>query len=136
MAQQRSRSSANARQWVADQHVDDAAVGWGLQWPEIYEMQVRAIARAAKAVAERSGRPPRVEIVHPLVAQRPTQTALGLSRDDAEGKFLTGYIEQGVVEHNPSETLDRVGVGELIEFGVKHSRVSGVECPASASVCE
>jgi hypothetical protein len=65
-----------------------------------------------------------------------TQTALGLSRDDAEGKFLTGYIEPGVVEHSPFETLDRVGVGELTGFGVKRSRVSGVECPASASVCE
>src|SRR5205823_7679555 len=29
----------------------------GLQWPEIYEMQVRAIARAAKAVQERGGDP-------------------------------------------------------------------------------
>ena len=64
------------------------------------------------------------------------QTALGLSRDDAEGKFLTGYIEQGVVGHNPSRRSIRLGVGELIEFGVKHSRVSGVKCPASASVCE
>src|SRR5207302_7233848 len=40
----------------------------GLQWPEIYEMQVRAIARAAIAVADRTGKPPRVEIMHPLVA--------------------------------------------------------------------
>src|SRR4029077_2073944 len=43
--------------------------GWrpGIQWPEIYEMQVRAIARAAKAVQERSGEAPLVEIMHPLV---------------------------------------------------------------------
>ena len=40
----------------------------GIQWPEIYEMQVRAIARAARAVAERTGNAPRVEIMHPLVA--------------------------------------------------------------------
>ena len=40
----------------------------GLQWPEIYEMQVRAIGRAAKAVAARQGEPPFVEIMHPLVA--------------------------------------------------------------------
>ena len=39
----------------------------GLQWPEIYEMQVRAIVRAARAVAERTGEPPLVEIMHPLV---------------------------------------------------------------------
>ena len=40
----------------------------GIQWPEIYEMQIRAIARAARAIADRTGQPPRVEIMHPLVA--------------------------------------------------------------------
>src|SRR5437764_1542276 len=42
----------------------------GIQWPEIYEMQVRAIARAARAVQERSGDVPLVEIMHPLVGFR------------------------------------------------------------------
>ena len=148
----------------------------GLQWPEIYEMQVRAIARAARAVAERTSEPPRVEIMHPLVAfetelrtlrdltervmteEAPelaylcgtmielpraalrakqiaeyadffsfgtndlTQTALGLSRDDAEGKFLTTYLEQGILERNPFETLDQEGVGELLQLGVERGR--------------
>ncbi len=40
----------------------------GVMHPEIYEMQVRAIARAAVAVRERSGRGPRLEIMIPLVA--------------------------------------------------------------------
>ena len=39
----------------------------GLMWPEIYEMQVRAIVRAAIAVEERTGNAPLVEIMHPLV---------------------------------------------------------------------
>ncbi|HEY6015446.1 MAG TPA: putative PEP-binding protein, partial [Gaiellaceae bacterium] len=39
----------------------------GLQWPEIYEMQVRAIVRAAAAVRDRTGDAPIVEIMHPLV---------------------------------------------------------------------
>jgi len=39
----------------------------GLLFPEIYEMQVRAIVRAAKAVRERTGEAPIVEIMHPLV---------------------------------------------------------------------
>ena len=42
----------------------------GLMYPEIYEMQVRAIARAAKAVQERGADPPLVEIMHPLVGFR------------------------------------------------------------------
>src|SRR5712691_6626009 len=40
----------------------------GLMFPEIYEMQVRAIAQAAEAVWERTGAAPIVEIMHPLVA--------------------------------------------------------------------
>ena len=39
----------------------------GLLWPEIYEMQVRAIIRAALAVEGRTGEAPLVEIMHPLV---------------------------------------------------------------------
>src|SRR5581483_6094906 len=42
----------------------------GLQFPEIYEMQIRAIARAAKAVRDRSGEVPLVEVMHPLVGFR------------------------------------------------------------------
>src|SRR5262249_11970945 len=41
--------------------------GLGLEYPEIYEMQVRAIARAARAVQERTGAAPHVEVMHPLV---------------------------------------------------------------------
>jgi pyruvate,orthophosphate dikinase len=148
----------------------------GLQWPEIYEMQVRAIVRAAAAVRERTGEAPLVEIMHPLVAfgeelrrlreltvrtaaeeggdveylcgtmiELPraavradeiaehadffsfgtndlTQTALGFSRDDAEGKFLTFYLETGVLERNPFETIDVGGVGDLMEIAVERGR--------------
>ncbi|MFL5966268.1 MAG: pyruvate, phosphate dikinase [Gaiellaceae bacterium] len=148
----------------------------GLQWPEIYEMQVRAIVRAAHAVAQRTGDAPLVEIMHPLVGfeeelrrlreltvevaeqEAPdveylcgtmielpracvradeiaeqadffsfgtndlTQTALGFSRDDAEGKFLTHYLEDGVLEKNPFETLDIGGVGDLMRIAVERGR--------------
>ena len=49
-------------------HARHARCRLGLQWPEIYEMQVRAIVRPAPAVRERTGRTPHVEIMHPLVA--------------------------------------------------------------------
>ena len=39
----------------------------GVMYPEVYEMQVRAIARAALAVRERTGRAPHLEIMIPLV---------------------------------------------------------------------
>jgi pyruvate, orthophosphate dikinase len=42
----------------------------GLMYPEIYEMQVRAIARAASAVRDRTGGSPVVEVMHPLVGFR------------------------------------------------------------------
>ena len=147
----------------------------GLMYPEIYEMQVRAIVRAALAVEKRSGDAPLVEIMHPLVgfseelsrlreltesvaeeegageylcgtmielpracvradeiAQHAdffsfgtndlTQTALGFSRDDAEGKFLTFYLEDGILERNPFETLDLEGVGDLMRIAVERGR--------------
>jgi pyruvate, orthophosphate dikinase len=150
----------------------------GLQWPEIYEMQVRAIVRAAQAVEEKTGEAPLVEIMHPLVGfdeelkrlreltvhvaaeEAPgveylcgtmielpracicageiaehadffsfgtndlTQTALGFSRDDAEGKFLTFYLEEGVLEKNPFETLDVDGVGDLMQIAVERGRAT------------
>jgi pyruvate,orthophosphate dikinase len=51
-----------------------------------------------------------------------TQTALGFSRDDAEGKFLTRYLEDGVLERNPFETLDQGGVGDLMQIAVERGR--------------
>jgi pyruvate,orthophosphate dikinase len=53
-----------------------------------------------------------------------TQTALGLSRDDAEGKFLTVYLEDGVLERNPFEVLDQQGVGELMRIAVERGRAA------------
>lgn len=46
-----------------------------------------------------------------------TQTTLGFSRDDAEGKFLPAYIEKKMLEENPFIVLDRAGVGKLIKMG-------------------
>ena len=51
-----------------------------------------------------------------------TQTALGFSRDDAEGKFLTRYLEDGVLERNPFEFLDQTGVGDLMQIAVERGR--------------
>jgi pyruvate,orthophosphate dikinase len=51
-----------------------------------------------------------------------TQTALGMSRDDAEGKFLTRYLEDGVLAHDPFATLDQEGVGALMRIAVERGR--------------
>src|SRR5438093_12705575 len=71
-----------------------------------------------------------------------TQTALGFSRDDAEGKFLTRYLEDGVLERNPFETLYQSGVGDLMRIafergcgakdGLKHVFFGEHGCEAAA----
>jgi pyruvate,orthophosphate dikinase len=143
----------------------------GLVYPEIYEMQVKAIADAAIETHASTGLWPKVQIMLPMVAfpsemesiranvervlrdrsvpdvqigmmiELPrtcvsigdfagssdffsfgtndlTQTTLGFSRDDAENMFLGKYLEDGILEENPFETLDVAGVGGLIDFAV------------------
>jgi pyruvate, orthophosphate dikinase len=51
-----------------------------------------------------------------------TQTVCGLSRDDAESRFLAAYVQQGVVERNPFETIDEEAVGELVRIGCERGR--------------
>jgi len=51
-----------------------------------------------------------------------TQMTFGVSRDDAEGKFLLRYVEDKVLPRNPFETLDRDGVGRLMRFAVEEGR--------------
>jgi pyruvate,orthophosphate dikinase len=51
-----------------------------------------------------------------------TQTTFGYSRDDAEGKFLLKYVEDGILPVNPFQTLDRDGVGKLVQMAVKAGR--------------
>lgn len=61
-----------------------------------------------------------------------TQTTFGISRDDAEGKFLLKYVDgleepgiEGKVKilpANPFQTLDRDGVGQLVRMAVENGR--------------
>jgi pyruvate,orthophosphate dikinase len=51
-----------------------------------------------------------------------TQMTYAFSRDDAEGKFLAPYLEQRVLEVNPFETIDRSGVGRLVDLATREGR--------------
>jgi len=51
-----------------------------------------------------------------------TQTTFGISRDDAEGKFLLRYVDEKVLEENPFQVLDREGVGKLVKLGTDLGR--------------
>ena len=51
-----------------------------------------------------------------------TQMTFGYSRDDAERNFLVTYVEQGILPKNPFQTLDRTGVGRLMDMAVKDGR--------------
>ncbi len=51
-----------------------------------------------------------------------TQTVFGISRDDAEAGFLIEYLEKEILPDNPFATIDRDGVGKLMEMGVQLGR--------------
>jgi pyruvate,orthophosphate dikinase len=53
-----------------------------------------------------------------------TQTLFGISRDDAEGKFLLQFVERGILPENPFQTIDRDGVGQAMEMAVKRGRAA------------
>ncbi|HVL74101.1 MAG TPA: pyruvate, phosphate dikinase [Beijerinckiaceae bacterium] len=50
-----------------------------------------------------------------------TQTALGISRDDA-ATFLGPYTQKGILPHDPFVTIDPEGVGELVRIGIERGR--------------
>jgi len=52
-----------------------------------------------------------------------TQTAFGISRDDA-GSFLGIYEAKNIVERDPFVTIDIAGVGELMRIGVERGRAT------------
>ncbi|MHB0875436.1 MAG: pyruvate, phosphate dikinase [Anaerolineae bacterium] len=56
-----------------------------------------------------------------------TQTTFGISRDDAEGKFLLKYVEDKILPANPFQEIDREGVGELVKMGTEKGRATRPE---------
>ena len=51
-----------------------------------------------------------------------TQMTFGISRDDAERKFLVEYVNKGILEKNPFQSLDVDGVGQMITMAVEKGR--------------
>jgi pyruvate,orthophosphate dikinase len=137
----------------------------GILQPDLYEMQVRALFRAAKRVeganvevmvplvdyereleyirdriirvAEEEGATdypigsmielPRSCFVADRIAEHAeffsfgtndlTQTGLGFSREDIEARILERYIDVGILDRSPFETIDEPGVGQLVRMG-------------------
>lgn len=53
-----------------------------------------------------------------------TQMTYGVSRDDAEGKFLFDYVKRDILPNNPFEVIDRDGVGQLMKIAVLQGRAA------------
>eukprot|EP00955_Chlamydomonas_euryale_P085747 364159-Chlamydomonas_euryale.AAC.1 len=51
-----------------------------------------------------------------------TQMTFGISRDDAQAKFLTQYVSSGILSRDPFDTIDVDGVGEMVRLAVKRGR--------------
>ncbi len=52
-----------------------------------------------------------------------TQMTFGMSRDDAEGKFLVKYVEEKILPNNPFEVVDKQGVGRLMKIATEDGRL-------------
>jgi pyruvate, orthophosphate dikinase len=104
----------------------------GVMHPEIYEMQVRAIARAARAVKERSGLGPRLEIMIPLVAyQRELELVRGrvLSVAEDEGLRYGVDFSVGTMIELPRACLiaDRIALhADFFSFGTNDLTQAGI----------
>jgi pyruvate,orthophosphate dikinase len=53
-----------------------------------------------------------------------TQMTFGISRDDAEGKFLLNFVDRGLLPSNPFQVIDREGVGQLMKLCVDKGRAT------------
>ncbi len=53
-----------------------------------------------------------------------TQTTFGFSRDDVEAKFIPKYLEMGIFQRSPFDSVDTVGVGRLVKLAVQEGRKS------------
>jgi pyruvate,orthophosphate dikinase len=53
-----------------------------------------------------------------------TQTTWGLSRDDAEASVIRRYLDLGLLERSPFETIDRDGVGALVRTATEKARIA------------
>ena len=51
-----------------------------------------------------------------------TQMTFGFSRDDIESRLMPAYLDAGLLKRNPFETIDQVGVGELVREAAKRGR--------------
>ena len=53
-----------------------------------------------------------------------TQTVWGFSRDDVESAFFSRYLERGIFGSSPFETIDRDGVGRLVQLAAREGRAT------------
>jgi len=111
----------------------------GIVIPGLFKMQVRAILEAAADRLDVGG-DPQPEIMIPLVAAVTaneiaksaeffsfgtndlTQMTWGFSRDDVESSFFSRYLQHGIFQVSPFESLDVDGVGRLVRHAARLGR--------------
>jgi pyruvate,orthophosphate dikinase len=110
---------------------------------EFEVMQRYILAVAADVIAERGEVPyklgtmielPRAAILADRVARSAeffsfgtndlTQMTWGFSRDDVEASFFSTYLENGIFDVSPFESLDTLGVGTLVQIGTEKGRAT------------
>ncbi|HVA02655.1 MAG TPA: pyruvate, phosphate dikinase [Acidimicrobiales bacterium] len=113
---------ALARSWV-EEAVTTALAGSGRSTRRRLEVLIGTMIETPRA-ALRAGEIAEEADFFSFGTNDLTQMTFGFSRDDVEGRMMSAYLEKGLLKHNPFETVDADGVGELVRLGVSRGRAT------------
>ena len=113
---------ALARGWVEDA-VGEVLAGANSGTRRRLEVLIGTMVETPRA-ALRAGQIAEVADFFSFGTNDLTQMTFGFSRDDVEGRMMSAYLEQGLLEHNPFEVVDADGVGELVRLAVERGRAT------------
>ncbi len=111
---------ALARSWV-EEAVEDAKQGLTAKQKAALDVTIGTMIETPRA-AVRSDEIAEVSDFFSYGTNDLTQMTLGFSRDDVAAKVIPAYLEEGLLQRDPFDTIDQSGVGDLVKISVQRGR--------------